>query len=232
MITIYTHTPDELVKGLKEYFLIVDHFVILSCVEEIDGHIDDWADLYSGYYDEQKHKICFKLPFLAITTNQNLIIELVSTFDTVIMNEINNILEDGIKFIQCGFLPLNIQSIIYYIDNVILTSSSSTTCCVQSVVFTIFQTLGYLTNSNEPTSRLINTLNESEEDEYIKYANILTLNISNHLLDTSSEEYKALIFEILKLVDYLVHVAADMALNESNEVNESNNEDSNESSNQ
>ena len=213
MITIYSNTPDELIRSLKDYFLIDDHFVILSCIEEIDNHLDDWISLYDGYVNEKVNKIYFKLPFLAVSNNKNIINELISTFETVLMNEINNILEDGIKFIQQGFLPLNTQSIIYYIDNIILPDNRNID--IQSAIFIIFQHLGYLTSNNEPTNRLIATLNENEE--YIKYANILTLNLSNQLLDIESKEYKTLIFEVLKLIDYYVHVGVDMALKESDE---------------
>ena len=209
MITIYSKTPDELIRSLKDYFLITDHFVILSCVEEIDAHVEDWISIYNGYVDRSKCRICFNLPFLAVSNNRNVIIELVSSFDCVVLNEINNILEDGIKFINRGFLPLSTQSIIYYIDNVLLPVDHNLT--VQSAVFSIFKRLGYLTSNLEPTSRLINTLNEN--DEYVKYANALTINISNELISKDSKEYKTLLFEVLKLIDYVVHVSADMALN-------------------
>ena len=210
MITILTNTPDELAGSLKNYFLIENHFVFIESSEEIDELLDDWIDEFNGG-TRNDGKIYFNLPFLIITTNKNIINDIVSSFDTIILIEINNILEDGIKFIQRGFLPLSVDVVVYYIDNVMLPTNSPHNDDVQLVVFNIFQQLGYLTNNNEPTSRLINTFNETEE--YNKYANALVVNMNNELLNTNDKEYKTFLFEILKLIDIVVFIGVYKALN-------------------
>ena len=98
MITVFTSTPDELAKSLKSYFLIDEHFVILTIPEEIDDYLDSWFNMYDGFVDSNE-KITFRRPFLVLTEVPDMFSLIAASFNTKALHEINNISEDGISFL-------------------------------------------------------------------------------------------------------------------------------------
>lgn len=204
MITILTETPDEVAESLKSYFLITDHYAIIIEPEEIDELLNVWCEEFDGSTSADSDKIEFKLPFLLITSNRNLINVIVSNFETALFNEIIDINEASKTFISKGFLPLNHDLI-----RSIAEPGANTT----DTILSIFQQLGYVKPvSYLPTDRLLNAL--SDDEEYSKYAQLLTLYMSNFNENTDTERYKQIICEILKLVDINVHLALTAEPNE------------------
>ena len=201
MITVLTATPDELVDSLKSYFLIEDHFVILTIPDEIDEYVDTWCELYEGRTNSHR-LITFTLPFLAIVETEDMLNVITTTFNTKIFHEIDDIEEAGITFIESGFLPLNCDIITYYVTNKLTNTPQQPI----DLILRTFEALGYITSTNEPTDKLLNTLYSNEDT--VKYAQSLLLLMSNGSGFSTTPQYISAMVEILKLIDVNVHAAA------------------------
>ena len=204
MITVYTQTPDELARSLKSYFLIDDHFVILTIPEEVDDYLNSWFDMFAGYVDDANKKISFKQPFLAITEDIEMYEMLIASFNTKTFNEITDIMSAGASFIESGFLPLDVELICKYMND----NYGNEGLTPNELIIRFFQTLGYLTDSCSPTDKLISTLYAN--DDTFKYAQHLSLLMTNCDISSLAKTpgYITTLTEILKLIDINVHIAA------------------------
>ena len=206
MITVYTQTPDELARSLKSYFLIDDHFVILTIPEEVDDYLNSWFDMFTGFVDTNQ-KISFKQPFLAITEDIEMYEMLIASFNTKTFNEITDIMTAGALFIESGFLPLDVELICKYMKDKFEVEDEES-LNPNDLIIRFFQTLGYLTDSCSPTDKLISTLYAN--DDTFKYAQHLSLLMTNCDISSlvKSPGYISTLTEILKLIDINVHIAA------------------------
>ena len=196
MITLYTETPEETIKSLKTYFLINNHVELVMNIDELDANIEKWFEIYCGEVVEDK--ILFKLPFLLVSSSKDITNVVNSNFHTTILNEIENINEDGKVFVNKGFLPLDANFIRSYV--------SSFSCKTKDEkILKIFKDLHYINDDNSPTSKLLNCLYDDEE--MIKYAQALIVLMSNDDEYLMKKEYLTSLMEILKFIDYIVFEA-------------------------
>lgn len=195
MITLYTETPEETIKSLKSYFLIDDHVELVLNIDEIDSNVEKWCKNYCGELVEDK--ILFKLPFLFVSSSNDIINIINSNFHTTFLNEIRNINEDGKVFIDKGFLPLDVEFIQTY--------TSSFSCTNDEKILKLFSDLHYINTDNSPTNKLLNCL--YDEDETIKYAQALILLMSNDKEYLTKKQYLTSLMEILKIIDYIIFEA-------------------------
>lgn len=195
MITLYTETPEETIKSLKSYFLIDDHVELVLNIDEIDSNVEKWCKNYCGELVE--NKILFKLPFLFVSSSNDIINIINSNFHTTFLNEIRNINEDGKVFIDKGFLPLDVEFIQTY--------TSSFSCTNDEKILKLFSDLHYINTDNSPTNKLLNCL--YDDDETIKYAQALILLMSNDKEYLTKKQYLTSLMEILKIIDYIIFEA-------------------------
>ena len=210
MIVVLTETPDELAHELKSYFLINSHYVILTVESEIDENLDSWMEAYDGVVDESTNHISFNAPFLVIIQNTELLDPLCGSFIFNFFHEIEDINSVMDTFIKCGFLPLDRESIINYMNT---TMDSSLTN--DDKVLILFQRLGYIDKNNSPTPKLIASL--FDNDETVKYANVFMVIVSNPEIPTTDERFKRLLLDALKYVDYNIYASIQDAQNKNND---------------
>ena len=196
MITLYSTTPEETIKSLKSYFLIDDHVELISNVDEIDSNCEKWCENYCG--DLVEDKILFKSPFLLVSPSKDIIEIIDFNFHTIILNEINNINEDGKIFINKGFLPLDIDFIRCYAKSFNCETNNER-------ILNMFKELHYINDDNSPTNKLLSCLYDNEE--MIKYAQALIVLMSNDNNYLTKKEYLPSLMEILKFVDYVIFEA-------------------------
>ena len=202
MLVVLTETPEEIASSLKDYFLIKDHYAVITIPEEVDDNVDSWCDDYGGAYEDENMKLIWlESPFLVLTKNVDVVYAIKSSFVCQELHEIKDIEQDGIKFMKSGFLPVDVDIIKTFIQ-----TNHEDGSTLQSLVFSVFKALGYLDDDMNPTDRFLKTL--AEDQELHKYASMLSLNMTNKFLSTNSEPYKNLIFELLKTIDGYVFEAA------------------------
>lgn len=200
MIVVLTETPDEVAHSLKSYFLINNHYTILTVEHEIDEFLDNWISDYDGHTDEELNKIVFNSPFLVITKNSEIINSLYNDFVFDFLHEIEDVNNVMNVFVSHGFLPLDISTIREYIQSTMTDIDSD-----MDKVLALFKQLGYIDANYAPTEKLILSLYESEETQ--RYSNLLMLVASNNDIDTTDSKFKSFLFEILKYIDFNIYLA-------------------------
>ena len=199
MIVILTETADELVHSLKSYFLIDEHYVILTVENEIDENLDSWIETFDGVVDDTEH-IVFNVPFLVVTESKDILDSLYGSFKFDFFHEIEDIDEAMIVFVKNGFLPLDKQTITDYIKSTIPATLSN-----NDKILMLFQRLGYIDDKHTPTPKLIASL--CSDEETAKYANVLMVVVSNPEIPTTDDRFKQFVLEALKYVDYNIFAA-------------------------
>ena len=194
MIVVVTETPDELANCLKSYFLIQGRYDIIETPIVEEDILESWDEETEPFND----KLSFILPKLILTNKEELIDFLQNDYIFAIFREIDDINNASKTFIQCGFLPLDHELIRHYVSTFINPS--------ENPILTIFHRLGYISDTNEPTDKLISSLINSDIEDISKYGNLLIIARNNNA-PTNNQKYKDFLYECLKYVDFNIFAA-------------------------
>ena len=192
MLVVKTNFPNETLKIISDDYLINDNYIMYSSIDEID---DEY--IASSYPTRLfKNKLILMSPLLVLTNSEDVIDYLsnIYIFDEVKSNESE-------FFIRSGFLPLNEQIISSYMKENITPYTENTILSENEYyVFKMFKEIGYLDerkeNSFEPSSKLINSLIDTE---YCSHLTFLKNNFDESIW--LNRKYISSMYEILKLID-------------------------------